>query len=174
MCQRAKWILFTVDSRSAYTTHLTSSEVTEFSSLSRFVSISLLLVGSVTQITKAMQLAAESRPALPRNLSPHHLSSEKSFRQILHVHTNDVDWILTNFVLHFLSRSIISTFLYFLTQMSEASSLHHCWAEILQTALACFHKTCPLSVWINTCCQFMPVNQLPINNDLCLYFITTT
>ena len=112
MCRRAKWILFTVDSRSAYTTHLArcSTSVEKFF-LDLFQS-SLFLVGSLTQqITKALQLALESRAALLRNLSLHHLSSEKSFRQILHVHTNDVDWILTNFVLHFLSCSpIISIF----------------------------------------------------------------
>ena len=48
--------------------------------------------GRVTDTdNESLQLAAESRAALPRNLSPHHLSSEKSFQQILHVHTNDVD-----------------------------------------------------------------------------------
>ena len=115
--------------------------------LSRFVSISLLLVGSLTQITKAMQLAAESRPALPRNLSPHHLSSEKSFRQILHVHTNDVDWILTNFVLHFLSRSIISTF----------------WPKCLQPARCCCCISHFIIVGQKSCKRLLHVFTKPVH-----------
>ena len=104
---------------------------------------SLFLVGSLTQqITKALQLALESRAALLRNLSLHHLSSEKSFRQILHVHTNDVDWILTNFVLHFLSCSPIISIFWPQCLQSTASLLVG-WAEIL---LACFHKTCLLDI----------------------------
>ena len=119
---------------------------------------SLFLVGSLTQqITKALQLALESRAALLRNLSLHHLSSEKSFRQILHVHTNDVDWILTNFVLHFLSCSpIISIFWPRCLQPARNCTSHFIivgWLGRWVGQKSCLHvftKSLHSSVWMLT------------------------
>ena len=153
MCQRAKWILFTVDSRSAYTTHLSSSEVTESFPLS--ICFNLAAAGRVTDTDNESHATCCGIPAS---------SSSKS------VSTSFIKWkiIPTNFArphkwcglnsnkLCF-AFSLPFHYQYFLTQMSAAGSLllllhfslHHCWPEILQTAFACFHKTCPLSVRIN-------------------------